>query len=268
MAPIPLQRDTVQRPGTTRAGYAHGPRLASRTSLPGIPLAPSAARRFVRAALAEWTGLGVPAAVGFSDRLADDAVTVTNELVTNAVVHAGTTVDLVLRLEEEGGDEPSAALVLEVTDHHPARPVGADEPGAAGAPGRTDTEPPAESAAGLPDPAEYGRGLQLVATLAESWGITYRTGLKTVWARLPVDDWSGPPAPPDRDALRRGLRAAEILAPAARRTERDDAVWDSRGAPAFLAEASDLLAGQLDEDLVAAIAGQLLVPRLADWCAI
>ncbi|MET7868877.1 ATP-binding SpoIIE family protein phosphatase [Streptomyces cyaneofuscatus] len=261
MAPIPLQRDTVQRPGTSRAGYAHGPRLASRTSLPGIPLAPSAARRFVRAALAEWTGLGVPAAVGFSDRLADDAVTVTNELVTNAVVHAGTTVDLVLRLEEEGGDEPSAALVLEVTDHHPARPVGADEPGD---PGRTEAEAPA----GLPDPAEYGRGLQLVATLAESWGITYRTGLKTVWARLPVDDWSGPPGPPDQDSLRRGLRAAEILAPAARRTERDDAVWDSRGAPAFLAEASDLLAGQLDEDLVAAIAGQLLVPRLADWCAI
>ncbi|MET9051791.1 ATP-binding SpoIIE family protein phosphatase [Streptomyces bacillaris] len=265
MAPIPLQRDTVQRPGTIRAGYAHGPRPASRTSLPGIPLAPSAARRFVRAALAEWTGLGVPAAVGFSDRLADDAVTVTNELVTNAVVHAGTTVDLVLRLEEEGGDEPSAALVLEVTDHHPARAVSGDEPEAAtGAPARAEAGEPT----GLPDPAEYGRGLQLVATLAESWGITYRTGLKTVWARLPVDDWSGPPAPPDGDSLRRGLRAAEILAPAARRTERDDAVWDSRGAPAFLAEASDLLAGQLDEDLVAAIAGQLLVPRLADWCAI
>ncbi|OCC10462.1 ATP-binding SpoIIE family protein phosphatase [Streptomyces sp. PTY087I2] len=261
MAPIPLQRDTVQRPGTTRAGGAHGPRLASRTSLPGIPLAPSAARRFVRAALAEWTGLGVPAAVGFSDRLADDAVTVTNELVTNAVVHAGTTVDLVLRLEEEGGDEPSAALVLEVTDHHPARPVSGDEPEPAPEPGRA-------VAGELPDPAEYGRGLQLVATLADSWGITYRTGLKTVWARLPVDDWSAPPAPPDGEALRRGLRAAEILAPAARRTERDDAVWDSRGAPAFLAEASDLLAGQLDEDLVAAIAGQLLVPRLADWCAI
>ncbi|MFD4794262.1 SpoIIE family protein phosphatase [Streptomyces anulatus] len=261
MAPIPLQRDTVQRPGTTRAGNAHGPRLASRTSLPGIPLAPSAARRFVRAALAEWTGLGVPAAVGFSDRLADDAVTVTNELVTNAVVHAGTTVDLVLRLEEEGGDEPSAALVLEVTDHHPARPVSGDEPGA-------DPGPAGAHPGELPDPAEYGRGLQVVATLADSWGITYRTGLKTVWARLPVDDWSAPPAPPDGEALRRGLRAAEILAPAARRTERDDAVWDSRGAPAFLAEASDLLAGQLDEDLVAAIAGQLLVPRLADWCAI
>ncbi|MFI1930017.1 SpoIIE family protein phosphatase [Streptomyces sp. NPDC020330] len=262
MAPIPLQRDTVQRPGTTRAGYAYGPRPASRTSLPGIPLAPSAARRFVRAALAEWTGIGVPAAVGFSDRLADDAVTVTNELVTNAVVHAGTTVDLVLRLEEEGdGDEPTAALVLEVTDHHPARPVSGDERGAGPGPAGAYTGE-------LPDPAEYGRGLQLVATLADSWGITYRTGLKTVWARLPVDDWSAPLAPPDGEALRRGLRAAEILAPAARRVERDDAVWDSRGAPAFLAEASDLLAGQLDEDLVAAIAGQLLVPRLADWCAI
>lgn len=283
MGPIPLQRDTVQRPGTPGAGTVHGPRPASRTSLPGIPLAPSAARRFVRAALAEWTGLGVPAAGGFSDRLADDAVTVTNELVTNAVVHAGTTVDLILRLEEEGGDEPSAALVLEVTDHHPARPVGGDERGAdtepdqaGGVPARTASEGPGRPDAGpagqatgeLPDPAEYGRGLQLVATLAESWGITYRAGLKTVWARLPVDDWSAPPPPPDRDALRRGLRAAEILAPAARRTERDDAVWDSRGAPAFLAEASDLLAGQLDEDLVAAIAGQLLVPRLADWCAI
>ena len=44
--------------------------------------------------------------------------------------------------------------------------------------------------------------------------------------------------------------------------------WLNRGALSFLAEASDLLAGQLDEDLVAALAGQLLVPRLADWCAV
>lgn len=40
------------------------------------------------------------------------------------------------------------------------------------------------------------------------------------------------------------------------------------GALSFLAEASDLLAGQLDEDLVTSLAGQLLVPRLADWCAV
>lgn len=248
MGPIPLQRDIIHRPATVVAGQGGDPRPVARTSLPGIPLAPSAARRFIRAALADWTGLGLPAAVGFSDRLADDAVTVANELVTNAVVHAGTTVELLCRLEEATDEDP-AALVLEITDHHPARSVRGER-------------------AERPDPAEYGRGLQLVATLAESWGITYRTGRKTVWARLPVDDWKTLPDTSDEAAVQRGLRAAEILAPAARRTERDDAGWAGRGALSFLAEASDLLAGQLDEDLVAAIAGQLLVPRLADWCAI
>ncbi|RPK65134.1 Stage II sporulation protein E (SpoIIE) [Streptomyces sp. ADI96-02] len=295
MGPIPLQRDIVHRPGTAGGGYPGDPRLISRTSLPGIPLAPSAARRFVRAAFAEWTALGTPAA-GFGDRIADDAVTVANELVTNAVVHAGTTVDLLVRLEEAVGEETDA-VVLEVTDHHPARPVsgegrpGRDEPEAgaesqpeagaedeAQAEAQAEAEPVSEPSGGqtvhagagarLPDPAEYGRGLQLVATLAESWGITYRTGLKTVWARLPVDDWSAPDAASDPTGLGRGLRAAALLAPVVRRVERDDDAWDSRGTPAFLAEASDLLAGQLDEDLVAAIAGQLLVPRLADWCAI
>ncbi|MEV7237754.1 ATP-binding SpoIIE family protein phosphatase [Streptomyces sp. NPDC051020] len=248
MRPIPLQRDTVQRPGTY-VGQAEAQPVA-RTSLPGNLLAPAAARRFVRAALAEWTGLGLPAAVGFSDRLADDAVVVVGELVTNAVVHAGTTVELLFRLEEAAGDE-AAALVLEVADHHPARSVRSERPGPL-------------SAADRDGPAECGRGLQVVATLAERWGITYRTGLKTVWARLPVDDWTDAPDP----AAEPELHAAELLAPSARRAVRDDADWAGRGALSFLAEASDLLAGQLDEDIVAALAGQLLVPRLGDWCAI
>ncbi|GAA1721355.1 hypothetical protein GCM10009680_73810 [Streptomyces yatensis] len=47
-----------------------------------------------------------------------------------------------------------------------------------------------------------------------------------------------------------------------------DPDWIQRGALSFLAEASDLLAGQFDEDMVTSLAGQLLVPRLADWCAI
>ncbi|MFE6036164.1 SpoIIE family protein phosphatase [Streptomyces sp. NPDC056452] len=250
MGPIPLQRDIVHRPGTVVAGQGGDPRMVARTSLPGIPLAPSAARRFVRAALADWTSLGLPAAGGFSDRVTDDAVTVANELVTNAVVHAGTAVELLFRLEDAVGAEP-AGLVLEITDHHPARSVRDGE-----------TE--------RPDPSEYGRGLQLVATLAESWGITYRTGIKTVWARLTADDWEALPEPSSSEgaARRRQLRAGEILAPASRRAERDDASWAGRGALSFLAEASDLLAGQLDEDLVASTAGQLMVPRLADWCAI
>jgi serine phosphatase RsbU (regulator of sigma subunit) len=62
--------------------------------------------------------------------------------------------------------------------------------------------------------------------------------------------------------------AGETVAPGPRQRPRQDGDWLNRGALSFLAEASDLLAGQLDEDLVAALAGQLLVPRLADWCAV
>ncbi|MFD7442199.1 SpoIIE family protein phosphatase [Streptomyces sp. NPDC059909] len=219
-------------------------RAAARTSLPGNPLAASAARRFVRVALADWTRLGMVATRG-ADRLADDAVLVVSELVTNAVVHAGTTVEVLVRLDGASDDDP-ASLVVEVSDHHPARAVRSDAPD----PGAVSDEP------------EYGRGLQLVAALAASWGITYRPGLKAVWARLALDGCGA------AGTAQRGLRAAEILAPAPRRAARDDRDWTGRGALSFLAEASDLLAGQLDEDMVAALAGQLLVPRLADWCAV
>ncbi|MFF1921569.1 SpoIIE family protein phosphatase [Streptomyces sp. NPDC058221] len=251
-----MQRDIVQRPGSSAVSTGGQP--VARTSLPGNLLAPAAARRFVEAALAEWSGLGLPAAVGFSERLSDDAAVIVSELVTNAVVHAGTNVELLFRLEEATEDEASA-LVLEVSDHHPARAVRSDgrEPGAG-----------SDSAAAPEQLAEYGRGLELVATLAERWGITYRTGLKTVWARLPVDDWNPFAEARTEPGFQDGLRAAELLAPTARRALRDDADWAGRGALSFLAEASDLLAGQLDEDIVAALAGQLLVPRLADWCAI
>ncbi|MFI6639779.1 SpoIIE family protein phosphatase [Streptomyces sp. NPDC050504] len=257
MGSVPPQRETAQRalPFPASRGAR---RSVARTSLPGNCLAPGAGRRFVRAALAEWTGLGLPAAAGFTDRHADDAVIIVNELVTNAVVHAGTTVELVFRLEDAVDPEP-AALVLEVSDHHPARTVSGE---------------PHSGDAACPAPHEFGRGLQLVASLSECWGITYRTGLKTVWARLPLDSWDPRPTPGLRPALQRGLRAAEILSPAPLRAVREDRDgrgdrdWINRGALSFLAEASDLLAGQLDEDMVAALAGQLLVPRLADWCAV
>lgn len=261
MGPIPLQRDITERPGDP-AGRADA-RPVAHTSLPGNLLAPSAARRFVRAALGEWTGLGLPAAVGFSERVADDAEVVVSELVTNAVVHAGTNVEVLARLEEATEDEV-AALVVEVSDHHPARAVRSDRPESGSAAEAAE----GTSLVGPDEPAEYGRGLQLVGTLAERWGITYRTGLKTVWARLPVDDWNPFPEAAAEPGFQQGLRAAELLAPDARRALRDDADWAGRGALSFLAEASDLLAGQLDEDIVAALSGQLLVPRLADWCAI
>lgn len=229
--------------GSRTVGPDSMPRdFVSRTSLPGNQLAASAARKFVRAALGAWT-TGEP---GPDERLTADAVLVVSELVTNAVIHAGTTVELLCRLEQDG-------LVVEVSDHHPARVV------------RDRAELEREGRDG-------GRGLQLVAALSEAWGITYRRDLKTIWCRLDAahdaEEHHAPPVEGER-AVPCGLRAAEILAPLPRQAaRRSDGDWISRGSLSFLAEASDLLAGQLDEDMVAALAGQLLVPRLADWCAV
>lgn len=64
MGPVPMQRDTVQRP-TPLYPLRDDARSVSRTSLPGNPLAPCAARRFVRAALADWTNLGLLATCAF-----------------------------------------------------------------------------------------------------------------------------------------------------------------------------------------------------------
>lgn len=251
MGSIPMQREADVHASATAPGRP-GPPAVARTSLPGNPLAPAAARRFVRAALADWSELGVPAAAGITDRLVDDSVLLVSELVTNAVVHAGTAVELMCRLDEALPGESAESFVIEVSDHHPSRAV------------RSEQRPPPS---GTP---EYGRGLHLVATLSESWGITYSTGTKSVWARLPVEGVQAVQeieSYASEQALQRGLRAAEILAPMPRRTSQDTE-WVNRGALTFLAEASDLLAGQFDEDLVAALAGQLLVPRLADWCAV
>ncbi|MFI0236143.1 SpoIIE family protein phosphatase [Streptomyces sp. NPDC016845] len=251
MGPIPIQRDTALDGGDVADQPLVGPVMV-RTSLPGNPLTPAAARRFVRAAFTDWTERDLPGAAHLGDRLTDDAVVVVSELVTNAVVHAGTSVDLLCRLDEAAPDGTPAGLVVEVTDHHPARAVRGHQPSR-----------PAET-------PEYGRGLHLVATLAEAWGITYRPGTKTVWARLPaeIDESAAQPSVQYAvRALERGLRAADLLAPMPRRAAQDRD-WINRGALSFLAEASDLLAGQLDEDVVAALVGQLLVPRLADWCAV
>ncbi|MGW7131739.1 SpoIIE family protein phosphatase [Streptomyces bobili] len=253
MGAIPTQRETVSR---AKGAPAHaGGHPQAHATLAGSSLAPGAARDLVRTAFDEWTGLGLPCARELGGRLAEDAILVVSELVTNAVVHAGTDVGLVCRLEAEP-ETDTCAVVVEVTDRHPSR-----------APRDGSPDTPYET-------PEYGRGLRLVATLADAWGVTYRRGAKTVWARLaarPVDEYgdsrepwdadSGPPVPVS------SLAFAEALAPEPP-SAAHDRDWLGRGALSFLAEASDLLAGQLDEDLVAALTGQLIVPRLADWCAV
>ncbi|WP_411135323.1 SpoIIE family protein phosphatase [Streptomyces sp. C10] len=276
-------------PGGPAAGPADGPAVRSRrASLPGDPQAAAAARRFVRATFADWAGRQLTGAEGLTGRLADEAELLVSELVTNAVVHAGTTVELRCRLDPEagrdGGAEPyrgrtgepyeaphreaaaapgagadgasGPGIVIEVSDHHPTQPVRAR----------------AESAAS----ENGGHGLQLISAVAESWGVTYRRAMKTVWFRLPVgaaDGAAGWPEPEftlDNQLLQRELRAAELLAPAPRRAARPEPGTGriDNGALSFLAEASDLLSGQLDADQVAALAAQLIVPRLAEWCAV
>ncbi|MFJ4647972.1 SpoIIE family protein phosphatase [Streptomyces bobili] len=253
MGAIPTQRETASR---AKGAPAHaGGHPQAHATLAGSSLAPGAARDLVRTAFDEWTVLGLPCARELGGRLAEDAILVVSELVTNAVVHAGTDVGLVCWLEAEP-ETDTCAVVVEVTDRHPSR-----------APRDGSPDTPYET-------PEYGRGLRLVATLADAWGVTYRRGAKTVWARLParpVDEYgdsrepwdadSGPPVPAS------SLAFAEALAPEPP-SAAHDRDWLGRGALSFLAEASDLLAGQLDEDLVAALTGQLIVPRLADWCAV
>ncbi|MFE9764387.1 SpoIIE family protein phosphatase [Streptomyces sp. NPDC005808] len=268
MGAIPTQRESKARAPDAPAHPRAGHESVARTSLAGTPLAPGAARDFVRAALAEWAELAPHGAGMIDDRLTDDAVVVVSELVTNAVVHAGTDVELACGLESTDEGSPGR-LVIEVSDHHAARPIHDDS---------------VERPYGTP---EYGRGLRLVSALSDAWGITYRTGIKTVWARLPVggsglgtggEVISGVDrivevgerlaAYAGEQAREREPWMAEIRDPEPRRTAPHDYDWLDRGALSFLAEASDLLAGQLDEDLVAALAGQLIVPRLADWCAV
>ncbi|WP_329217225.1 SpoIIE family protein phosphatase [Streptomyces sp. NBC_01485] len=267
MGAIPTQRETAFRAGGAPARPGALPHTSAK--LAGSPLAPGAARDLVRAALTEWAGLALPGADTLGERLTQDATLVVSELVTNAVVHAGTDVELGCRLEEEPGHPGGRlAVVVEVCDHHPSR-----------APRDGAPEPPYET-------PEYGRGLRIVAGLADAWGVTYRRGTKTVWARLlptaePYDDDSGHEHDHANPAdLSDGLLASapgllEALAPEPRPQSLapqpvgcEEREWLNRGALSFLAEASDLLAGQLDEDLVAALTGQLLVPRLADWCAV
>ncbi|MEV4433350.1 ATP-binding SpoIIE family protein phosphatase [Streptomyces sp. NPDC049585] len=239
----PVARAPSRRAGAQATGGCTGESATARTSLPGDARAPSAARRFVRTVLAGWNA---------HDVVTYDATLLVSELVTNAVVHAGTSVDLECRLDPARG----GSLVVEVTDHHPTREFRARRP----APGERD------------GPAHCGRGLRLVAELAETWGTAYRRTDKTVWFHLPTSrpDRAGEPPALSDQALLRDLRVAENLGPGScpEPPARPAADTGRHRALSFLAEASELLAGQFDEDTVASLAAQLAVPRLADWCAV
>ncbi|MEV7417641.1 SpoIIE family protein phosphatase [Streptomyces sp. NPDC089919] len=127
------------------------------------------ARAFVRDTLQGW---------GFAD-IVDDAVVLTSELVTNAVIHAGTRADVLCLRAPEG-------VRVEVADHYPEREVPLHRPD--------------RHFANLDQ--EGGRGLMLCAALATRWGVEYEPASKHVWFQLdlparPVGTRSAGPVVPD-----------------------------------------------------------------------
>ena len=129
------------------------PQLRERLALGPVPTAAAAGRGFVREVCGRWGLRG----------LAEPAALVASELVTNAVVHAGTELELLVELR-------GPRLEVAVHDQDPALP----------------TVPATKDGTGR------GFGLLVVDRVATSWGVRRdQAGGKTVWCTLDV-----PPEPP------------------------------------------------------------------------
>ena len=118
---------------------------SAETVFPAVPASVSAARRFTRAALQRHD---------IDPGIIDTAILLVSELVTNAIVHASSTI----RLRVGVGSD----IRVEVRD-------------------ASDDAPVAEVADA---DHESGRGLAIVTTLAESWDWSPRPGGKVVWFEL------------------------------------------------------------------------------------
>ena len=125
--------------------------LTAEVTLPGQALSVPTARRFVDSVLQSW---------GVGD-LGWTATVVTSELATNCALHAaGATFTVrVLRRSER-------SVRLEVTD--------------------TSARVPLQRVHSAT--STTGRGLRIVAELAQSWGVDVRDDGKTVWVELVEED--------------------------------------------------------------------------------
>jgi serine phosphatase RsbU (regulator of sigma subunit)/anti-sigma regulatory factor (Ser/Thr protein kinase) len=135
------------------------------------PSAVGPARAFVRETVSKWG----------DENVVDDAVLIASELVTNAIVHAGTPAEVSCALLRTQTGEASAVRVA-VADRHPGRIIPA--PGG----GWDEDTPQSES--------EDGRGLYLSAQIASSWGVQYTRAMKQVWFVLDLDPADTEPQTP------------------------------------------------------------------------
>ncbi len=109
--------------------------------------APGYARRVTVDALRQW---------GYSGTVVEDAQLVVSELVTNAVVHAGSHLTLSVRCDDDH------TLRLAVQD-------------------ATPLAPPADNSAFS---VERRHGLGIVAAIADDWGVEHLRDGKIVWAQI------------------------------------------------------------------------------------
>jgi len=124
-----------------------------------LPAQPQAARMARAAVVDLCRSWGIP-------WIADDAQLIVSELVTNAVQHAGTEVDLIVALRD-------GLLHLQVRD-------------TGFAPALFPVDPVLDAVSRSRSSQVGGRGLLLVAALATSCGTTIGALGKTVWASLRV----------------------------------------------------------------------------------
>lgn len=143
-------------------------------SLDPVSTAPQAARRFVQDQLADWSLLA----------LADDVTLVASELVTNGLLHARSplTVRLVLvlpgvvRLEVEDDDPHPISLTPSTLTTEDLE--GLDEAG--------------QVAQVLASETMTGRGLHVVSSVADAWGVETGEHAKLVWAEFGTGPRPGP----------------------------------------------------------------------------
>lgn len=107
------------------------------------------------ASVAEARAFVAHALDGARDDVRNRAVLITSELATNAILHAQSSFTVDVAVTDE-------MFQVSVTDSGGAVPIPRE-------PGRSDTD---------------GRGLMILRTLADRWGIDTETGRTTVWFSL------------------------------------------------------------------------------------
>lgn len=144
------------------------------------PEAASDARAFVHETLRGW-GVACPA---------DDVVLLVSELVTNAVIHARSLVEVTVR----AGHSMVEVIVVDRVPQQAVPQAG---------PLRIDPSPAPDGGRG------GGLGLALASAIASSWGVSYGKEDKAVWFRVESDSGKRPslvPPLPVRSPRRRAAR--------------------------------------------------------------